>query len=128
MTRVPWDYSEAPAPGDETVENLPTEEGRMLGRELARLCDLAEPDVRARFPKSGRRCHDCAFRLGTRPNGCAETLMDAVKALAEGSVFYCHDGIPDGETGTEMCAGFAILVGSEFEEYVQQTTAREAEG
>jgi len=108
--RVPWDFS-TPADDDaDAVPNLPTHEGRLLGAELARLADVEEARLRERFPRHQHRCGDCAFRAGTDPNGCPETLMDAVKALVEGVPFYCHKG-PDGEP-KRLCAGYAILVGS----------------
>jgi hypothetical protein len=67
-----------------------TPEGRELGENIARLIQpaieelaaMGEPDV---------RCATCAFRAGTVPNGCAQTLMDAMKCVMEGSrVFLCH--------------------------------------
>jgi hypothetical protein len=110
---APWEFSKPPAEGEPTVENLPTEEGRALGAELARLCDLEEANVREHFPRHHPRCDDCAFRAGTDPNGSAETLMDAVKALVEGVPFYCHKGMRDGQP-QHLCAGYAILAHSEL--------------
>lgn len=110
---VPWEFSATPAPGDPTVENLPTPEGWMLGREISRLCDIEEERLRERFPRQHPRCADCALRLGTRPNGCAETLMDILKCLYEHVPFYCHKGLRDGEP-RRLCAGYAILVGAEL--------------
>jgi len=87
--------------------------GRALGAELARLCDAEESHVRERHPRSARRCNDCAFRLGTDPNGCPETLMDAVKGLIEGVPFYCHKHFDENGRPTRLCAGWAICVGTE---------------
>lgn len=97
--RAPWDFSPEPDPASPTVRpNLPTDEGRALGRELARLCD----GEAAAHPDAPERCHDCAFRLGTPPNGCAPTLMDAMKCAIEGEPFLCHiDG--------KACAGWALM-------------------
>jgi hypothetical protein len=111
VVRVPWEFSSPPESAEAAVPNLPTPEGRALGVELARLADAQEPVHRERFPNMRPRCHDCAFRAGTLPNGCVETLMDAVKALAEAKPFYCHHGFSDGEP-TRLCAGYALLVGS----------------
>jgi hypothetical protein len=66
-----------------------TATGRALGAQLVRLTDPAifqlslegEPDT---------RCASCAFKLGTVPNGCEQTQLDAVKAVMEGVPFYCH--------------------------------------
>lgn len=107
---VPWDFSAPPVDAANAVPNEPTPEGRMLGAELARLADAEEARVLERFPRHGRRCGDCAFRAGTVPNGCSETLMDAVKALVECVPFYCHKAVtPDGEP-RRLCAGYATLM------------------
>jgi hypothetical protein len=74
------------------VPNRPTPEGRALGDELAR---LVEPEIARLLTEHGQadlRCSSCAFRLGTAPNGCAGTLMDALKCALEGHPFFCHMG------------------------------------
>lgn len=110
---VPWEFSEPSAEGD-GVPNAPTPEGRLLGEQLARLADHEEAILRERFPHAHRRCGDCALRAGTTPNGCAETLMDVVKALVEHVPFYCHKAMtPDGEPRV-LCAGYAILAGTDL--------------
>jgi hypothetical protein len=107
--RLPWDYSEEPAADEPTVPNVPTPEGRMLGRELARLADIEEAKLRKQFPRLQPRCDDCALRSGTDPNGCVETLMDVIKCVVEQErVFYCHKGVKDGQP-KRMCAGFGFL-------------------
>lgn len=78
--------------------NRPTPEGIALGKELARLTDRAEAEVRARFPKAKERCGTCAFRLGTIPNGCVETVMDALKCALEYRTFDCHETMVKGKT------------------------------
>jgi len=108
---APWEFSEPPAEG-EGVPNVPTPEGRALGTQIARLCDQAEEQVRERFPRHHRRCGDCAFRAGTDPNGCVETVMDATKAVLEGIPFFCHKAMPDGEPKL-LCAGWTILTTGE---------------
>lgn len=92
----------------ELVPNRPTPEGREMGRNIARLCDQADPLFRLRFPGAPERCKTCAFRLGTVPNGCVDTLMDATKALLEGVPFMCHESL-DGGDPTRLCGGYAIL-------------------
>lgn len=85
------------------VLNLPTVQGAELGRELSR---LAEPVIAA----SGyARCDDCAFRLGTTPNQCPQTLMDAIGCLRDGEPFYCHKGVKQGDKPKQLCAGYAAL-------------------
>lgn len=69
--------------------NRVTPEGRALGESMvritepaiARLADEGEPD---------ERCKSCAFRLGTVPNGCPQTQLDALKAVIEDVPFMCH--------------------------------------
>ncbi len=55
--------------------NVATEEGRALGRKLARLCD---GELKG---KADNRCQTCAFRAGDHiANGSPETLMTALNA------------------------------------------------
>lgn len=110
MTRpkVPWDYSK-PVADDEGYPNEPTDEGRALGAELARLCDVEEERQRKMFPDQLPRCDDCAFRAGTFPNGCPETLMDAIKCVVELNPFYCHKGLVDGKP-QHLCRGWLTMV------------------
>lgn len=101
------------------MPNVPTPEGRALGEQLARLCDIEEARLREQFPKMHRRCGDCALRLGTDPNGCAETLMDVVKGVVEGVPFYCHKAMPNGEPKL-LCAGYAAIVGSDLSAAIKE--------
>lgn len=110
-TTVPWEFSTAPESAADAVPNTPTAEGRALGAELARIADIEEARQLERFPNAKPRCADCAFRAGTLPNGCPETLMDAVKALVECVPFYCHHAFEDG-CPTRLCAGYALLLGA----------------
>lgn len=64
--------------------------GRELGEHIAR---LVQPgiDQLAAEGEPDERCQTCAFRAGTVPNGCVQTLADAMKAAMEGSrAFLCH--------------------------------------
>lgn len=89
--------------------NVPTPEGRQIGVQLARLCDKAEAAMLADKGAAPYRCASCAFKGGTFPNGCAETVMDALKCVAEGVPFYCHHSDKD-ERGnhTGLCAGYVV--------------------
>jgi hypothetical protein len=110
---APWGFSEAPAEDDPTaVPNEPTAEGRLLGTQLARLADIEEKRLRERFPHMHRRCGECAFRAGTTPNGCPETLLDAVKALIEHVPFFCHKKFTEDGEPVLLCAGYGMLVGA----------------
>lgn len=66
-----------------------TDEGRRLGRNLV---ELIQPGLH-RLAQAGQpdaRCASCAFRVGTVPNGCPQTLADAFKACVEQVPFLCH--------------------------------------
>lgn len=81
----------------ERVPNRSTEEGRSLGREMARLCDAelsGKPDD---------RCRTCAFRAGDHvANGSPETLMSALKCAMERTPFWCHES-------DRPCAGWLAM-------------------
>lgn len=71
------------------VPNRTTPAGRELGAEMVRLT----APVIAQLVAEGEpddRCSSCAFRLGTVPNGCPQTQLDAFKAVMEGVLFTCH--------------------------------------
>lgn len=89
-----------------------TPEGIALGIEMARLCDVAEAEQRARFPKQKPRCESCAFRAGTLPNGDPVTLMDATKCVIEKVPFMCHQYFNADGSPRDLCAGFMILMAS----------------
>ena len=98
--KLPWDYSPPIEDMERPVPNLPTPEGRELGREMARLARVEHQRQGGEEP-----CHDCAFREGTDPNGCAPTLMDAIKCAFEREPFYCH--VREGK----LCTGWRLMVG-----------------
>lgn len=84
------------------IRNLPSPEGADLGRELARLCDGAAAQRHADGRPVPKRCGTCAFRAGSEPNGCAPTVMDALKCALEQHPFRCHeDGL--------ACRGWLLL-------------------
>ena len=97
--KAPWDHVEPPAIGERGVRNTPTPEGRELGANLARMT--------GEVPGA---CGDCAFRAGTRANGCAVSLMSAIKCVMENDPFYCHYGVPDEAVPARVCAGWAAAV------------------
>ena len=93
----PWIYH-----GTLARLNRPTPEGRELGAELVRLTAPGIATIAA-DGEPDARCASCAFRAGTIPNGCIETQADALKAVMEGSPFYCHMKLP---VGTVTCHGW----------------------
>ena len=94
------------------VRNKPTPEGQALGVELARLTENAKTAVKAVFPDHAEPCQSCAFRAGTLPNGCPETVMDALKCVVTGEPFYCHQGFDVDGKPTKLCAGWVIAMSS----------------
>lgn len=90
------------------VPNRPTPEGRQLGAVLAKLADRGEHILLAEDGDAPRRCASCAYKAGTFPNGCPETVLDALKCSAEGIRFTCHHSKPlDNEKGySAACAGW----------------------
>jgi hypothetical protein len=77
--------------------NLPTPGGRECGANMVRMTEPAIAELAA-AGELDERCSTCAFRLGTLPNGCVETVMDAMKCGMEGKPFYCHDRRRKGDT------------------------------
>lgn len=108
LARTPWDLSEERKPGEPTMtreQRMPPEAasvGRILaamsreGGLVLALQGIAIPD----------RCKTCAFRKGTVPNRCIDTVADAMKCVMEGIPFKCH--VPKGGelAVDQMCAGW----------------------
>lgn len=86
--------------------NVATDEGRQLGRQLARLCDGEL------VGRSDDRCATCAFRAGDHlANGSPETLMTALKCAMERTPFWCHEhDLP--------CAGWAAMLTPKGQEII----------
>ena len=66
-----------------------TLEGRAAGEQIVR---MTEPAIAALAAdgEPDERCKSCAFRIGTVPNGCIQTQLDALKCVVEGVPFCCH--------------------------------------
>ena len=108
LARVPWEMSEERKPGEPVVswkDRMPPEAARVgkilagMSREgglILALQKIAVPD----------RCKTCAFREGTVPNRCIDTVADAMKCVMEGRPFNCH--VPrGGEIALDqMCSGW----------------------
>lgn len=82
------------------VINEATAEGFELGYHLARFVDAEE--AKGKLAHGRERCHNCAFRQGSYPNGSPQTTMDALKCAIQGDVFLCHEDM-------QPCAGWALL-------------------
>jgi len=65
--------------------NEATAEGFALGYHLARYVDVEEQ--KESLPNGRQRCHNCAFRQGSYPNGSPQTTMDALKCSLDGTPF-----------------------------------------
>ena len=82
-----------------------TAEGKKLGEQLVR---INEAGIR-KLEKDGEpdeRCKTCAFRLGTVPNGCPQTVLDALKAVTEGVPFLCHSHQDENGEFFKICHGW----------------------
>lgn len=66
-----------------------TPEGRAAGFSTARLVEPAVADL-VRQGEPDERCKSCAGTWGTVPNGCQQTQLDFIKAVAENVPFLCH--------------------------------------
>jgi len=73
---------------------------RLAALGLQRLQSLGLADTQAPNLRPDM-CKTCACRPGTVPNGCLQTQMDFLKAVAEGQPFLCHAPL-DGK----FCAGW----------------------
>lgn len=88
--------------------NRVTREGRKIGAQMARLCDIEVQKLIAEGEwTEDERCKSCAFRLGTVPNGCPQTQMDVVKSVMEHEPFFCH---MTPTRGTDVCGGWFASV------------------
>lgn len=76
------------------IPNRPSEIGREAGEGIAKMADNAARVF------GDTRCGTCAFRDGTIPNGCASTVMDAMKCVMEHRDFNCHEDL------TKLCGGY----------------------
>jgi hypothetical protein len=80
-------------------------DGKALGAITARLADI-ECAALARDGEADERCKSCAFRAGTVPNGCEQTQLDVMKAIAEDVPFMCHVQRSAGGHPTSVCHGW----------------------
>lgn len=81
----------------------PSPHGRAVGAPLA---DLADAQA-AMHPEAPPRCKTCAFRHGTRANGYASTVIDALSIVLgiDESNFGCHHSLDDNAQPTTLCVG-----------------------
>lgn len=86
------------------MSNRPSKTGELLGRKLAEVGDAAF----AEFPDALARCMTCAFRLGTYPNRCWQTVVDAFGCLDINEPFHCHERVDDAGH-PDVCAGYEIV-------------------
>jgi len=85
-----------------------TPQGQAMGKSAARLAergramlvDMGLESVRAPRLRA-EMCKTCACQPGSVPNGCVQTQLDFLKAVAEGVPFLCHSP-KDGR----MCVGW----------------------
>lgn len=86
------------------IRNRPTPEGIELGQNIAR---LIQPEIDKLWKENGipdLRCQSCAFRAGTVPNGCGQTILDALECVENGPAFVCH------QNQENLCHGYVAAV------------------
>lgn len=81
--------------------NRVTPEGRALGEQMVRMTAPTIGCLEAEGEEDNR-CKSCAFRVGTVPNGCPQTQLDALKAVVEDVPFLCHQADRKGD----VCFGW----------------------
>jgi hypothetical protein len=95
----------------ELIPNRPTPQGIEAGRHVARLWRASMRNALIKAPLAlaavPDRCKTCAFREGTIPNGCEETILDAIKCVIEGVPFMCHETKADGKP-RGFCSGWLV--------------------
>ena len=89
------------------VRNKPEPLGYAAGEHLARFCDVKIEKYRNTGVAVPQRCNTCAFRKGTRPNGCVPTITDALKCVLEKVPFMCHEHRKG--DAPPVCAGYMLL-------------------
>lgn len=77
---------------------------------LAAIADEAERLSKIRFPGMAERCKSCAFRAGTLPNGCPDTVWDALKCVVEMRDFSCHQHFDENGKPIDICVGWLLAV------------------
>lgn len=98
----------------EWSRNRPTPEGFMVGTMLARWAREGEPAARLVEPTTPPMCKSCAFRQGTIPNGCPETVLDALRVIVEqNDDFYCHREFDDEGNAVHLCSGATFAMASQ---------------
>jgi hypothetical protein len=84
-----------------------TSKGAVMGQMLVK---IAEPEIDQLIAKGepDDRCATCAFRSGTAPNQCEQTMFDAIKCVLEGHPFYCHDQTigTGSQVQPQICQGY----------------------
>lgn len=91
----------------ERQPNRVTPEGRKVGEWISRRCDTEVGKLIAEGEwDKDERCASCAFRYGTVPNGCPQTMLDVVKSVMEKQTFSCHVARDGYEAGVHPCMGW----------------------
>lgn len=87
-------------------------ESQAAGSILGRITDESEPAIRAKFPNIAERCKSCAFRTGTVPNQCMDTVIEAFDCAIRGEPFFCHHLFNADGTPARLCGGWQIALGN----------------
>lgn len=95
--------------GDLRTLQVPCDAAREAGYHIARLMGMLDVDAfYAANPDAPRMCADCAFRVGSEPNGSPEAILTAIRCAVTGEEFSCHHGLDGKGEATRLCAGWVI--------------------
>jgi hypothetical protein len=96
--------------GFDMRRTVQTDEGRECGKLLGLMTDKAEAELKTKFPNHAERCKSCAFKAGTFPNGCPETLLQAIACVVSGEPFFCHQKLDAQGEPEDICVGWLLAV------------------
>lgn len=92
----------------------PSAHGAALGAALSRIEQAGRAVAEANGIAIPPKCRSCAFRLGSLPNQCAETTVEAMWAACGTQGFACHHGLDADGQPTLDCAGLAAVEHAPF--------------
>lgn len=123
IAECPWDYGEDPRPGEKGLP--PSErmsaEAAELGKRLERMAELGAEKLADQGLEIPEPCGTCAFRAGSIPSQCDDTVLDALKCVLESRPFLCHEPREGERLVDRACYGwmraraFAVAAGDEID-------------
>lgn len=108
LADCPWDFSQEAEPGERGIppSERVSEQAAELGRRLERMAKLGDGLLIEQGIEVPEPCTTCAFRAGSVPSQCDDTVMDALKCVLEGVPFLCHEPRKGSRTIDRACFGW----------------------